>query len=69
MPESVDVQRVAQVEALAMEVFESGAATIAWLTSPNAALDGNTPYSLCTSDLGAIQVRRLLRCIEHGGVV
>ncbi len=69
MSESVDVQRFAQVEALAMEVFESRAATTAWLTSPNTALDGNSPRSLCTTELGAIQVRRLLRCIEYGGVV
>ncbi|WP_286785109.1 MbcA/ParS/Xre antitoxin family protein [Pseudomonas kuykendallii] len=52
-----------------MEVFESRAATTAWLTSPNTALDGKSPRSLCTTELGAIQVRRLLRCIEYGGVV
>jgi uncharacterized protein (DUF2384 family) len=65
----VVAERLEQVEALAIEVFESRAAAIAWLASPNVALDGRPPHSLCTTGLGALQVRRFLRCIEYGGVV
>ena len=68
-PASVDADRLAQVEALAVEVFEDRAAAISWFSSPNIALGGKSPHSLCSTDLGATQVRRLLRCIEHGGVV
>nr|WP_048512608.1 MbcA/ParS/Xre antitoxin family protein [[Pseudomonas] sp. BICA1-14] len=68
MPESVHVKRFDQVEALAVEVFENRAAAISWLTSPNIALGGKSPQSLCSTDLGATQVRRLLRCLEYGGL-
>ncbi|NMY53136.1 DUF2384 domain-containing protein [Pseudomonas sp. WS 5011] len=42
---------------------------MAWLASPNFALDGRAPHYLCSTDLGATQVRRLLRCIEYGGIL
>ena len=69
MSESGVAERLEQVEALAIEVFGSRATALAWLASPNFALDGRTPHSLCTTILGALQVRRLLRCIEYGGVL
>ncbi|HEP7898618.1 TPA: DUF2384 domain-containing protein [Pseudomonas aeruginosa] len=69
MSESGVAERLEQVEALAIEVFGSRATALAWLASPNVALDGRTPHSLCATILGALQVRRLLRCIEYGGVL
>lgn len=69
IPASADAERLAQVEALAVEVFENRAAAISWLTSPNIALGGKSPHSLCSTDFGATQVRGLLHCIEYGGVV
>ena len=53
MSESGVAERLEQVEALAIEVFGSRATALAWLASPNFALDGRTPHSLCTTILGA----------------
>lgn len=69
LPASADADRLAQVEALAVEVFEDRAAATSWLTSSNIALGGKSPHSICNTDPGFTQVRRLLRCIEYGGVV
>ena len=69
MSESGVAERLEQVETLAIQVFGSRAAAISWLASPNFALDGRAPHSLCATILGALQVRRLLRCIEYGGVL
>jgi uncharacterized protein (DUF2384 family) len=70
MSESGVAERLEQVETLAIQVFGSrAAAAIAWLVSPNFALGGRAPHYLCSTDLGTTQVRRLLRCIEYGGVL
>jgi uncharacterized protein (DUF2384 family) len=69
MSESGVAERLEQVETLAIQVFGSRAAAIAWLASPNFALDGRAPHSLCATILGALQVRRLLRGIESSGVL
>ena len=45
MSESGVAERLEQVEALAIEVFGSRATALAWLASPNFALDGRTPHS------------------------
>jgi len=58
MPESGVAEHLEQVEALAIEVFGSRATALAWLASPNFALDGRTPHSLCTTILGALQGKR-----------
>lgn len=65
----VDSERLAQIEALAAEVFEGPGQVNAWLSSPNIALGGKSPRSLCSSSAGASHVRRLLRAIEFGLVV
>lgn len=44
MPESGVAEHLEQVEALAIEVFGSRATALAWLASPNFALDGRTPF-------------------------
>lgn len=68
MSESGVAERLKQVETLAIEVFISRTTALAWLASPNFALYGRAPDSLCATILGALQVRRLLRSIEYGGV-
>lgn len=64
-----DSERLAQVEALTAEVFEEPGQADAWLSSPNIALGGKSPRSICNTDHGATHVRRLLSAIEFGGVV
>lgn len=60
--------RLAQVAVLAEEVFEDRTVAGDWLSEPNDALGGKTPLSLCETELGARQVRRVLHAIEWGGV-
>lgn len=60
--------RLAQVAVLAEEVFEDKTVAGDWLSEPNDALGGKTPLSLCETELGARQVRRVLHAIEWGGV-
>lgn len=62
------IDRLAQVAVLAEEVFEDKTVAGAWMSSPNDALGGETPLSLCETELGARQVRRVLHAIEWGGV-
>jgi len=59
---------LAQVVALAEEVFEDKAVAASWMTKANKALGGKTPVSLCETEIGAHQVLRVLRAIEWGGV-
>jgi len=44
MCESGTAERLEQVEALATEVFGSRATAMAWLASPNFALDGSADF-------------------------
>lgn len=62
------IDRLAQVAVLAEEVFEDKAVAGAWMSAPNDTLGGETPLSLCETELGARQVRRVLHAIEWGGV-
>lgn len=63
------IDRLAQVAVLAEDVFEDEVTASNWMSSPNDALGGDTPFSLCETELGARQVRRILHAIEWGGVV
>ncbi|QLF94694.1 DUF2384 domain-containing protein [Pseudomonas sp. ABC1] len=62
------IDRLAQIAVLAEEVFEDKAIATDWLASENDTLGGKTPLSLCETELGARQVRRVLHAIEWGGV-
>lgn len=62
------IDRLAQVAVLAEEVFEDKSVAGTWMSTPNDALGGKTPLSLCETELGARQVRRVLHAIEWGGV-
>ena len=54
---------------LAEDVFEDKEAASTWMSTPNDSLGGVTPLSLCETELGARQVRRVLNAIEWGGAV
>ena len=61
--------RAEAVTQLAIEVFGNQEETERWLNAPNKALGGNSPASLCKTEAGAIQVRRVLHAVEWGGSV
>ncbi|MEG4315215.1 MbcA/ParS/Xre antitoxin family protein [Pseudomonas sp. FIP_A4] len=63
------IDRLAQVAVLAEDVFEDTDAASSWMATANDSLGGQTPLSLCETELGARQVRRVLNAIEWGGVV
>lgn len=63
------LDRLAQVAVLAEDVFEDREAASSWMTTSNDTLGGQTPLSLCETELGARQVRRVLHAIEWGGAV
>jgi putative toxin-antitoxin system antitoxin component (TIGR02293 family) len=64
--ESAKLVRVARVIERAEDVFEDPDAARDWLTSPNSALDGETPVSLLDTEIGAEAVMDTLGRIEHG---
>lgn len=61
------LDRLASVALLAESVFEDKDAATQWLERPNDALGGQTPLSLCDTEIGANQVRRVLHALEWGG--
>ncbi|GBL55454.1 toxin-antitoxin system antitoxin component [Pseudomonas citronellolis] len=61
------LDRLASVAVLAEQVFEDKDAAAQWLERPNQALGGQTPLSLCDTEIGANQVRRVLHALEWGG--
>jgi putative toxin-antitoxin system antitoxin component (TIGR02293 family) len=61
------LDRIAEISALARDVFEDEEAAARWLRSPNAALGGQSPVMLCSTELGSKQVRRVLHALEWGG--
>jgi putative toxin-antitoxin system antitoxin component (TIGR02293 family) len=62
------LDRLAVVAVLAEDVFEDKDAAARWLSTPNHALGGQAPVLHCDTEIGARQVRRILRAIEWGGV-
>lgn len=62
------LDRLASVANLAHEVFEDRDRALSWLSSPNVALGNQQPIMLCETEIGANQVRRVLRALEWGGV-
>lgn len=63
------LDRLVQVAVLAEDVFEDKNAASKWMATPNDSLGAQTPLSLCETELGARQVRRVLHAIEWGGAV
>ena len=64
--ESAKLIRLARVIQRAIEVFEDADAALAWMMIPNAALSGETPFSLMDTEFGAEDVLATLGRIEHG---
>lgn len=62
------LDRIAQVAVLAESIFEDEHVAANWMAANNDTLGGKTPLSLCDTELGARQVRRVLHAIEWGGV-
>jgi uncharacterized protein (DUF2384 family) len=59
---------LAQATVLAEDVFEDKAVAASWMATANNSLGGNTPISLCETEIGTHQVFRILHAIEWGGV-
>lgn len=62
------LDRLAQIAVLAEGVFGDEKTAGGWMSTPNDALGGATPFVLCKTELGARHVRRVLHAIEWGGV-
>lgn len=60
------LDRIAVVCHLGEEVFESREVTARWMSKPNNALGGGMPVMLCETEIGAQQVRRVLRALGWG---
>jgi putative toxin-antitoxin system antitoxin component (TIGR02293 family) len=54
------------IHVLAHRVFGNAHKAEAWLSRPNASLDGQTPNALLGDELGASVVRETLEQIDHG---
>ncbi len=67
-PEESDrLVRVAFIFEKAVALFEWDAApAVQWLTTPKAALAGQTPLRYCRTELGAREVENLIGRLEHG---
>ncbi|HFL6894507.1 TPA: MbcA/ParS/Xre antitoxin family protein [Pseudomonas aeruginosa] len=54
---------------LAREVFVDDEVASDWMDRPNIALGGISPRSMSRTAAGYLNAVRVLRAIEHGGVV
>lgn len=63
------LDRIALIGQLALEVFESREDATHWMSVPNRSLGHSVPLSLCSTGIGAAQVRRVLHALEWGGAV
>jgi putative toxin-antitoxin system antitoxin component (TIGR02293 family) len=65
--ESERLVRMSAIFDQALELFEGdGTAAVRWLTTPQAALDEQSPWDYCRTELGAREVERLIGRLEHG---
>lgn len=65
--ESDRLLRVARVFGKALELFEGdGEAARRWFTKPHKMLGGVTPAEMSKTDIGAVEVERLIGRLEHG---
>jgi putative toxin-antitoxin system antitoxin component (TIGR02293 family) len=62
------VWRMADVAAMAQEVFGSAEAAKAWLRMPNRAFRDDSPLEFLDTEPGAAAVRQVLNAIATGGV-
>ena len=65
--ESDRLLRVSRIFARAIELFEGDdKAARHWLSAPQRALGGTVPLALAKTELGALEVERLIGRLEHG---
>lgn len=62
------VLRLAELEAMSMDVFESEESALGWLKTPHPLLD-ESPIDAAATSYGAQRVREILTAIKYGGVV
>lgn len=62
------LDRIAAISHQAEETFGSREVAAQWMARPNQALGNATPIVLCETEIGAMQVRRVLNALEWGGV-
>ncbi len=60
------VARLFRVYAIARDVFEDDNKTAGWFKDRNRAMRGERPLDLLDTDIGVVQVLRILWRIEHG---
>lgn len=63
------LDRIASLAVRAAEVFNDQETAQHWIMTANRALNDQTPITLCETEIGASQARRVLAALEHGGVV
>lgn len=66
--ESEKLERIAEIEAEAEDVFGDGDKARNWMLKYNTAL-GSAPLSLLDTELGTVEVRKVLNAIAYGGAV
>lgn len=65
--ESERLLRLSRVLEAAAELFEGDReSAVAWLRSPNRALNGGTPLAMSKTEIGAREVENLIGRLEHG---
>jgi putative toxin-antitoxin system antitoxin component (TIGR02293 family) len=65
--ESDRLLRASRIFGKALELFEGDRdAATEWLTTPQPGLGGTVPLDLATSEIGALEVERLVGRLEHG---
>ena len=65
-PESDHIARAARVRVHAIEMIGDEEKAIAWLNTPNRALDGQRPLDLLDTDMGARMVEDIAGRIAYG---
>lgn len=66
--ESERLERIAEIEAEAEDVFGDSGKAKNWLLKMNRAL-GSTPLTMLDTEIGTIEVRKVLNAIAYGGVI
>ena len=64
--ESDRITRLSRICQRAKEVFGSVDSAHEWMKTPNPSIGFSVPLELCSTDLGCVEVERLLYRIEYG---
>ncbi|MBI5577364.1 MAG: DUF2384 domain-containing protein [Deltaproteobacteria bacterium] len=64
--ESDRLARLARIFARALDVLEDEEKARRWLHKPNRSLGGRVPLRVMDTDIGALEVERVLGRLEHG---